>query len=95
MRGGREGGAVVVTSANGADGAAYEHRGIGGVDWGLGRDRHLELPRRVLGMELLDLDPLGTKGADEIANVVRYADQPGHAIRGTDCRRDEVITVAR
>ena len=46
---GREGRAVVVTLADGADRAAHEHRGVGGVDRRLGRNGQLELPDGVLG----------------------------------------------
>ena len=90
----REGRAVVVMLADGADRAAYEHRGVGGVDRGLGRNGQLELSGGVLGMKLLDLDPLRAQCRDEITGIVRYANQAGHAVRRTDRRRNEIVSVA-
>jgi hypothetical protein len=70
---GREGRAVVVTPANGADRAPNQHRGVSGVDRRLGGNGQLELSDGVLGMELLDLDPLAAKRLDQITGIVRYA----------------------
>jgi hypothetical protein len=54
----------------------------------------LELPGGVLGMELLHPDPLRAERLDEIAGIVRDGNQPGHAVRGTERRGNEVVSVA-
>ena len=45
-------------------------------------------------MKLLDPDPLRAQCRDEITGIVRYANQPGHAVRGTDRRGNEIVAVA-
>jgi len=70
---GRERSAEVVTPANGTDRAANKDGGVGGVDRGLGRNGQLKLASGVLGMELLDLDPLRDERPDDLAEVVRDA----------------------
>ena len=37
---------------------------------------------------------LGGERVDDIADIIRDADQPGHPVRGTHCRGDEVVSVA-
>jgi hypothetical protein len=45
----REGRAVAVSPPNGTDGAAYQHRGVGGFDRRLGRNGDFKLASRVPG----------------------------------------------
>ena len=68
-----------------------EQHPVGSRD-GIGRrDRHLELRRRVLGMQLEDLDRLGVEHLEQIAAVVGDLDQSVHPVPGTRGSRHELI----
>ena len=79
--------------ADGADGVAHEHAGVGRADRVLDRDGELQLPRGVLGVELLDGDTLARQRGQHVAAVVRHLGQPGsarrraHGCRGGSRRR--------
>ena len=69
-----------VPLADRPDRLAHEHGGVGGVHRGLGRHGELELPGGVLGVVLLDRDPLGREGGDHLARVVGRRAEPGQPV---------------
>src|SRR6266540_559559 len=65
-----------------ADGLAHQHREVGGADR-VGRcDGQLELAGGVLRMELVHDDALGGERGEQVLDVVRHLDDPGHPVGG-------------
>ncbi len=69
-----------VPLADRPDRLAHEHGGVGGVHRGLGRHGELELPGGVLGVVLLDRDPLGRECGEHVARVVGGRAEPGQPV---------------
>ncbi len=91
---GRERRAVAVPLPHRPQRHPHQDRGVGRLHRRLGRDGQLELRRGVLGMELLDDDPLRLQRLDHVAAVVRHLHQPGHPVAGARGDRREVVGVA-
>ena len=89
----REGRAVAVPLAHRPQRHPHQDRGVGGLDRRLGDDRELELRRGVLGVELLDDDPLRLERLDHVAAVVRELHETRHAVAGARGDRREVVAV--
>ncbi len=79
----RERDAQAVAGGHRAHGVAYQDRAVGRTHRVLGGDRHLELPWRVLGVELKHRQTLGVQGPEDVAQVVGALDDARHAVCGT------------
>ncbi len=83
---GREGGVEAVPDGDRAHRFADEDGEVGGGDGGRGRDGHLVLPRRVLRVQLEDLDALLGEGVHDSVEVGGDLDEAGHAVGGAGAR---------
>src|SRR6266540_1654549 len=74
-----------------ADGLAHQHREVGGADR-VGRcDGQLELAGGVLRMELVHDDALGGERGEQVLDVVRHLDDPGHPVGGAGAGGHRVV----
>ncbi len=70
-----------------AHGVPDQHHGVRRLDRALRRDRHLELARGVLGMELKHRQLLCGERPEHVPQVVGEVDEPVHPVRGRTARR--------
>ncbi len=74
---------------DGPQGLPDEHRAVRGADGVERAHRHLVLPRRVLGVDLVDLHALGGQHGQGLGAEVGLLHQPGHPVGGADAGRLE------
>src|SRR6266508_1570985 len=86
-----EGDQQAVPGRHRADGLAHQHREVGGADR-VGRcDGQLELAGGVLRMELVHDDALGGERGEQVLDVVRHLDDPGHPVGGAGAGGHRVV----